>query len=82
MVRLTGKFPVETVRAALQKLDEAEVLQSDEDAFLVAMSSAGRRLPMLFDAIHGAGGEVRETTVAQPSLESLFIQLTGKELRE
>jgi hypothetical protein len=46
------------------------------------MAAAGRRLPELFDAIHGAGGEVRETTVAQPSLESLFIQLTGKELRE
>lgn len=82
MVRLTGKFPIEPVRTALQTLSDAEVLQSEEDAFLVAMTAAGQRLPMLFDAIHGAGGEVRETTVAQPSLESLFIQLTGKELRE
>jgi linearmycin/streptolysin S transport system ATP-binding protein len=82
MVRLAGKFPVDAVRTALQALNDAEVLQAEEGAFLVAMSAAGRRLPMLFDAIHGAGGEVRETTVKQPSLESLFIQLTGKELRE
>lgn len=82
MVRLAGKFPVEAVRAALQALGDAEVVQAEEGAFLLAMPAAGRRLPVIFDAIHGAGGEVRETTVAQPSLESLFIQLTGKELRE
>ena len=29
-----------------------------------------------------AGGEIRSTTLSQPSLESLFIKLTGKELRE
>ena len=28
------------------------------------------------------GAEVRGTTLTQPSLESLFIKLTGKELRE
>lgn len=82
MVRLAGKFPGDSVRDAVQNLADAEILQAEEEALLVAMSSAGRRLPDLFDAIHGAGGEVRETTVAQPSLESLFIQLTGKELRE
>ena len=32
--------------------------------------------------LDGAGCEVRETTLTQPSLESLFIELTGKELRE
>jgi hypothetical protein len=36
----------------------------------------------VFTALGAAGGEVRETTLTQPSLESLFIQLTGKELRE
>jgi hypothetical protein len=28
------------------------------------------------------GADVRETTLTQPNLESLFIKLTGKELRE
>jgi hypothetical protein len=33
-------------------------------------------------ALTGVGAEVRETTMTQPSLESLFIKITGRELRE
>jgi hypothetical protein len=29
-----------------------------------------------------AGGEIQETILTRPSLESLFIDLTGRELRE
>jgi hypothetical protein len=41
-----------------------------------------RRLPAIFTAIETAGGELQETSLSQPSLESLFIKLTGRELRE
>ena len=36
----------------------------------------------IFTALNGTGAEVRETTITRPNLESLFIKLTGKELRE
>jgi hypothetical protein len=39
-------------------------------------------LPAIFSALAAAGAEVRGTNLTQPSLESLFIKLTGKELRE
>jgi hypothetical protein len=39
-------------------------------------------LPAIFSALAAAGADVRGTTLTQPSLESLFIKLTGKELRE
>ena len=45
-------------------------------------SAIGNQLPAIFQALSAAGGEVRETTLSQPSLESLFIKLTGRELRE
>ena len=44
--------------------------------------SASRRLPEILTTVTGTGAAVRETTVTRPSLESLFIRLTGKELRE
>lgn len=81
-VRLAGRFPVEAVRAALSALDEAELLQVEEDGVLLSLPAAGRRLPEIFAALEPTGAELRETAVAQPNLESLFIQLTGKELRE
>jgi hypothetical protein len=46
------------------------------------LAEASRRLPEVFSALAAAGAEVRGTTLTQPSLESLFIKLTGKELRE
>ena len=46
------------------------------------MKDASRRLPSLFETLTGAGAEIRETTLTEPSLETLFIKLTGKELRE
>ena len=36
----------------------------------------------VFAALASAGAEVRGTSLIQPSLESLFIKLTGRELRE
>jgi ABC-2 type transport system ATP-binding protein len=81
LLRLTGVFRVEAVREALAQLDGVEIIQSDETQLALSVSDASHRLPSLFAAINTAG-EVRGTTLTQPSLESLFIKLTGKELRE
>jgi ABC-2 type transport system ATP-binding protein len=82
LLRLTGTFEPERAREALAGLDELEVVQLEGDQLTLSLAGASRRLPTVFQALDGAGGEVRETTLTQPSLESLFIKLTGKELRE
>ncbi len=82
VLRLAGRFDPEAVRGALRELEGVEVVQADEASLRLALEGASRRLPELFGALQSAGGEVRETTLTQPSLESLFIKLTGKELRE
>ncbi|HVS18444.1 MAG TPA: ABC transporter ATP-binding protein [Planctomycetota bacterium] len=82
MLRLAGRFDAARVRERLAREEGVEVVQADDDALVLAASGASRRLPELFGALAEVGAEVRETTLTQPSLESLFIQLTGKELRE
>ena len=82
IVRLQGVFDPERVRETLRPFDELEIAQATADSLRLAMPEASRRLPELFAALTGSGAEVRETTLTQPSLESLFIKLTGKELRE
>src|SRR5579864_4309425 len=81
LLRLTGVFLPDAARDALAHLDGIEILQVDETLLLLSVSDASHRLPLIFTAVNGAG-EVRGTTLTQPSLESLFIKLTGKELRE
>ena len=82
LLRLSGVFQPDAARVAIQSIDHAEILQADENLLIVALPEASRRLPAIFSALAAAGAEVRGTNLTQPSLESLFIKLTGKELRE
>lgn len=82
LLRLAGVFQSEAARLALLPIGDVEILQSDESLLLLSLPDAPRRLPAIFSALAAAGAEVRGATLTQPSLESLFIKLTGKELRE
>ena len=80
LVRLTGRFDPATASRALQGLDEVEVLAVSSEGITIAARAASRKLPAIFGALGDA--EIQETTLSVPSLESLFIKLTGRELRE
>jgi ABC-2 type transport system ATP-binding protein len=82
LLRLSGAFAPAAVNDALQHVDGVEVLQADEELLLLSLADALKKLPAIFSALESTGAEVRGTTLKQPSLESLFIKLTGKELRE
>jgi ABC-2 type transport system ATP-binding protein len=70
------------VRAALAVEPDLELLGFEDGQLRLALARASERLPRLFEILGGAGAEVRGTTLTRPNLESLFIKLTGKELRE
>jgi ABC-2 type transport system ATP-binding protein len=82
LVRLSGAFDPERVREAVRSLGEVEVVQAEAALLTLSLRNASQRLPALFNALGSAGSEIRDTTLTQPNLESLFIKLTGKELRE
>ncbi len=82
LLRLSGRFEVEPARAALEGFEGCEVVNLDEGGLMLQMAGASRQLPSLFVALSTAGCEVSETTLTRPNLESLFIKLTGRELRE
>jgi ABC-2 type transport system ATP-binding protein len=85
ILRLSGRFDPARVAERLRAVDGAgtvEVAQADAGSLTLLLPEASRRLPAVFAALAQAGAEVRETTLTQPSLESLFIRMTGKELRE
>ena len=82
LLRLAGAFEPERTRSGIEALGDAEVVSIDAGTMLIAAGSASRRLPAILGTIADAGGRVDETTLNRPSLESLFIELTGRELRE
>jgi ABC-2 type transport system ATP-binding protein len=82
LLRLTGRFDPAAARRAMDALEDVEVLNATADALSLATRGASRRLPAIFAALAGAGADIQESTLRVPSLESLFIKLTGRELRE
>lgn len=82
LLRLTGVFAPAAARAAIEGIDSVEILHCDGSMLSMSLPEASAKLPAIFTALAQAGAEVRGTTLTQPSLESLFIKLTGKELRE
>ena len=81
LVRFAGVFRPDAVQQAFAGGD-IDVVQAEEGVVTLAIEDASRRLPAIIAGLSSAGGEIRSTTLSQPSLESLFIKLTGKELRE
>jgi ABC-2 type transport system ATP-binding protein len=79
---LSGRFDPDKSREALARIDGVDVASAEENELRLVIQGATRMLPELFTALAAAGAEIRETTLSQPSLESLFIKLTGKKLRE
>ena len=82
ILRLTGTFAISSLQAVLGQLDEVEVLHADDALLVLGVAQASKRLPAIFAAVHAAAGEIRDTHLSQPSLETLFLRLTGKQLRE
>jgi len=85
-LQLTGNFPVEVARKSIGELvpriDDLEIISLENDTLTLTLSAASQHLPDIFQAISAAGGVVAETSLRSPNLETLFLLLTGKELRE
>jgi len=82
LLRLSGNFAGVKARQVLAWLEGLEILQADETQMLLSVPDGPHRLPVVLARLAAAGAEIRESTLTQPSLETLFLTLTGKELRE
>ncbi len=81
IVALRGSFRPDTIPAALGGVPHVQLIKASEPELLFTLESAERQLSSLL-ALVAPLGDVREVAIKQPSLENLFIKLTGRELRE
>ena len=81
IVALRGTFRPDAVPAQLGVHPNLELIKISESELLLSLHNSEQQLPLLL-AMASSLGDVREVAIKQPSLESLFIKLTGRELRE
>jgi ABC-2 type transport system ATP-binding protein len=78
---LRGGFDRERLRQAVASMSGAEIISDDEHEVVVAVPTGAGQTARLIET--AASLElVQEVAIKPPSLESLFIRLTGRELRE
>ncbi len=87
VLQLSGVFPVDACKQAIRKLvddgrNDLEIIAQEEGSLTLTLSSASQHLPAIFESLSAAGGKVSETSLRSPNLETLFLLLTGKEMRE
>jgi ABC-2 type transport system ATP-binding protein len=69
--------------AALQEgVEEITTVRKTDEGLELHVSGANRILARVIGAAESGGFEVADISVAEPSLETVFINLTGKELRD
>jgi len=83
ILQLSGSFP-DGLGALVtgRGISDLEVISESDGTLTLTMTAASQHLPAIFAAITAAGGAVTETSLRSPNLETLFLLLTGKELRE
>ena len=80
IIQLSGEFDVPKVEKAAARL-KADVLSLNKETVMLAVKDGARSLPAVLKAVAATGAEIRDTRLSEANLESLFLKLTGKELR-
>jgi ABC-2 type transport system ATP-binding protein len=78
---LRGTFDRARLRGVVETLSGAEILLDEADEAVVAIPSGSAHASRLIE-LAASLEQVNEVAIKPPSLESLFIRLTGRELRE
>ena len=80
LIQLSGSFDQARVEKAVTEL-RADVLSINSEMVMIAIKDGARNLPAVLAGIGATGADIYDTRLSEPNLESLFLKLTGKELR-
>ena len=80
IIQLSGTFDLARVEQAVAELN-ANVLSLSTEVLMIAIKDGARNLPAILQGISATGADIHDTRLSEPNLESLFLKLTGKDLR-
>jgi ABC-2 type transport system ATP-binding protein len=74
--------PTELAAAFESRLDDLTRTRPIADGVELQIRGADRLVPRVVEAAESAGFSLADLSVAEPTLETVFIGLTGKDLRD
>jgi ABC-2 type transport system ATP-binding protein len=82
IVRVSTDGDTSALAELLRRLEHTTRVETDEGAATVFLRGANGVVPRIVTEAEAAGFHVTDLSVSEPTLETVFITLTGKELRE
>jgi ABC-2 type transport system ATP-binding protein len=81
-IRLKVQNPTPALVDAVGRVGGVKQARSDEHAVIALVQNTVETLPMLLSAVKAAGSKVLGVEIEEPNLESVFLSLTGRALRD
>jgi ABC-2 type transport system ATP-binding protein len=91
LVQIVGEMDriILTVNTATERVIEAwkatpgvKHVSAEDGKMTVMVDDSNRVLPRLFDAATASGARITSVDIQEPNLETVFLHLTGRELRD
>jgi ABC-2 type transport system ATP-binding protein len=82
VLRLTGTFAGPEARDRLQAIPGVRVLQTGDGSAMLSVAAGGPGLLAVLPAVLASGLVLDDVSIQRPNLQSVFISLTGRELRD
>lgn len=79
---LQGEMGAGAQAAGTEPVRDCEVVSSGEEQVVLAASRGAEKLPGVIKHFEGLGSKIREVSLKEPGLDTLFIKLTGRALRD
>jgi ABC-2 type transport system ATP-binding protein len=81
-LRLSDPGDLATAQAVAEQIADAALLRAQGDLLDVSLPDAASTLPELLNGLAGAGVSLVGIDVHRPTLDDVFLSLTGRELRD
>jgi ABC-2 type transport system ATP-binding protein len=81
IVIITGKFSIDQARSIISAFERASLLSIEEGKIVISLE-ASKNISTLLEEFFKKEITIDDVSIKQPNLESVFLKLTGKELRE
>jgi ABC-2 type transport system ATP-binding protein len=82
VLRLAGAFAGVEARDRLQAIAGVRVLQAADGSAMLSVAAGGPGLLAVLPAVLASGLALDDVSIQRPNLQSVFISLTGRELRD
>jgi ABC-2 type transport system ATP-binding protein len=82
VVTLRGQFGADALKETIASQPHVRLLSAEDNAGMLAVTGEKQAASGVLSTILGSDLEIADITMQEPSLQSLFIKLTGRELRD